>query len=211
MHGILFIISSPSGGGKGTLIREVLQAVPNIGYSISFTTRKMREGEIHGQHYFFVTHAEFENLIEQGEFLEYANVHGNFYGTSKTQVLQEIAKGRDIILEIDVQGAEIVKQMMTDAVGVFILPPSSQVLRERLTMRQTETVEDLALRLINADGEVRRYTEFDYVIVNDQLDKATLDLQSVIYAERVKRERQLEAVTRILDTFEDYKTNSIGE
>lgn len=211
MHGILFIISSPSGGGKGTLIREVLRTVPNIGYSISFTTRKMREGEIHGKHYFFVTHAEFENLIEQGEFLEYANVHGNFYGTSKTQVLQEIANGRDIILEIDVQGAENVKQAIKDAVGVFILPPSYQVLRERLTLRQTESAEDLALRLINADGEVRRYTEFDYVIVNDQLEKSTLDLQSVIYAERVRRERQLEAVKRILDTFEDYKTNSIGE
>lgn len=211
MHGILFIISSPSGGGKGTLIREVLRTVPNIGYSISFTTRKMREGEIHGQHYFFVTHAEFEKLIEQGEFIEYANVHGNFYGTSKTQVLKEISNGRDIILEIDVQGAESVRQAMREAVGVFILPPSYQVLRERLTLRQTETAEDLALRLINADGEVRRYTEFDYVIVNDQLDKATLDLQSVIYAERVRRERQLEAVKLILDTFEDYRTNSIGE
>lgn len=211
MHGILFIISSPSGGGKGTLIREVLRTVPNIGYSISFTTRKMREGEIHGRHYFFVTRAEFENLIEQGEFLEYANVHGNFYGTSKKQILREISNGRDIILEIDVQGAEGVRRAMTDAVGVFILPPSYQILRERLTLRQTETVEDLALRLVNADGEVRQYTEFDYVIVNDQIEKATLDLQSVIYAERVKRERQLEAVKKILDTFEDYKTNFIGE
>lgn len=139
MHGILFIISSPSGGGKGTLIREVLRTVPNIGYSISFTTRKMREGEIHGQHYFFVTHAEFEKLIEQGEFLEYANVHGNFYGTSKTQVLQDIAGGRDIILEIDVQGAESIRQAIRESVGVFILPPSYQVLRERLTLRQMES------------------------------------------------------------------------
>lgn len=211
MDGILFIISSPSGGGKGTLIREVLLTVANIGYSISFTTRKMREGEIHGQHYFFVTHAEFENLIEQGEFLECANVHGNFYGTSKTQVLREISNGRDVILEIDVQGAESIKRIMTDAVGVFILPPSYQVLRERLILRQTETAEDLALRLINAGSEVRRYTEFDYVIVNDQLEKSTLDLQSVIYAERVRRDHQIEAVKEILDTFENFKKNSIGD
>lgn len=211
MDGILFIISSPSGGGKGTLIREVLRTVPHIGYSISFTTRKMREGEIHGQHYFFVTHAEFEKLIGQGEFLEYANVHGNFYGTSKTQVLKEISAGRDVILEIDVQGAESVRKTMPEAVGVFILPPSYQVLRERLTLRQTETAEDLTLRLINSAGEVRRFTEFDYVIINDQLKKATTDLQSVVYAERVRRERQLEAVTDILDTFEIFKTNSIGD
>lgn len=211
MDGILFIISSPSGGGKGTLIREVLRTVPNIGYSISFTTRKMREGEIHGQHYFFVSHAEFEKLIEQGEFLEYANVHGNFYGTSKTQVLKEISQGRDIILEIDVQGAESVKKALPESVGVFILPPSYQVLRERLTLRQTETAEDLNLRLINSAGEVRRYSEFDYVIINDQIPRATLDLQSVIYAERVKKERRIEAVKEILDTFENFKTNSIGD
>lgn len=211
MDGILFIISSPSGGGKGTLIREVLRTVPHIGYSISFTTRKMREGEIHGQHYFFVTHTEFEKLIEQGEFLEYANVHGNFYGTSKTQVLKEISSGRDVILEIDVQGAESIRKTMPEAVGIFILPPSYQVLRERLTLRQTESAEDLTLRLINSAGEVRRYTEFDYVIINDQLEKATTDLQSVVYAERVKRERQIEAVTKILATFENFKTNSIGD
>lgn len=211
MNGIVFIISSPSGGGKGTLIREILRTVPNIGYSISFTTRKMRGGEIHGQHYYFITQTEFENLIEQGEFLEYANVHGNFYGTSKTQVLREVSGGRDVILEIDVQGAENIRKILPEAVGVFIVPPSFQVLRERLTLRQTETPADLALRLINADAEVRNYTEFDYVIVNNEIEKAVVDLQSVIYAERVKRERQIEAVKEILDTFENFKTNSIGD
>lgn len=211
MSGILFIISSPSGGGKGTLIREVLRSVPDIGYSISFTTRGRREGEIHGREYFFVTRTEFEKLIEQGEFLEYADVHGNFYGTSKTQVLNEVAAGRDIILEIDVQGAEIVKKLVPESVGIFILPPSFEVLRQRLTLRQTETAEDLSLRLLNAGGEVRHYADFDYAIINDELQKATLDLQSVIYAERVKRERQIEAVKNILDTFENYKTNSIGD
>jgi guanylate kinase len=203
MKGILFIISSPSGGGKGTLIREVLHRVPNIGYSVSFTTRPPREGEIHGQHYFFVSPAEFENLIEQGEFLEYANVHGNFYGTSKTQVAAETEKGRDIILEIDVQGAESVRKVAPEAIGVFILPPSYQILRQRLTLRQTESEENLILRLLNAREEVQDYKNFDYVIVNDEVAKGTLDLQSVILAERVKRERQRAAVEDILKTFEN--------
>ena len=201
MRGILFIITSPSGGGKGTLIREVLRTVPNIGYSVSFTTRGVRIGEEHGKHYFFVSKTEFENLIEQGEFLEFASVHGNFYGTSKTQVEREISLGRDIILEIDVQGANLVKQQIPEAISVFILPPSFEVLKERLTLRKTESDEALALRLKNAAMEVARFQEFDYVIINDKVDKATLDLQSVIYAERLKIERQSNAVKEIIETF----------
>ena len=182
MKGILFIISSPSGGGKGTLIREVLRTVPNIGYSISFTTRAIREGEVDGKHYNFVSHTEFEHLIKQGEFLEYAKVHGNYYGTSKTQVERETSFGRDIILEIDVQGADSIREKASDSVGIFILPPSFEVLRERLIARQTESDEELKLRLKNARDEVREYTKFDYVIINDEVTRATLDLQSVIYA-----------------------------
>jgi guanylate kinase len=202
MRGILFIISSPSGGGKGTLIREVLRTVPNIGYSVSFTTRAAREGEINGVHYHFVSHKEFENLIEQGEFLEYAKVHGNYYGTSKTQVEKEVSEGRDIILEIDVQGADLVREKTRETVEVFILPPSFEVLRTRLTARNTETDENLALRLKNSRAEVQEYAKFDYVIINDQVTAATLDLQSVIYAERCRRERQTAAVEKILETFE---------
>ena len=211
MRGILFIITSPSGGGKGTLIREVLRTVPTIGYSVSFTTRGMRVGEEHGKHYFFVSKSEFENLIEQGEFLEFAYVHGNFYGTSKRQIEHETSLGRDIILEIDVQGAEIVKKQVPEAVSVFILPPSFEVLKERLILRQTESDEALALRLKNAKSEVDRFQEFDYLIVNDKVDIATLDLQSVIFAERLKTGRQSNAVSEILDTFENVKTNSIGD
>ena len=211
MKGILFIISSPSGGGKGTLIREVLRTVPNIGYSVSFTTRAIREGEEDGKHYNFVSHAEFENLIKQGEFLEYAEVHGNYYGTSKTQVERETSIGRDIILEIDVQGADSIREKASDAVGIFILPPSFEVLRERLIARQSESDEELKLRLKNARDEVREYTKFDYVIINDEVTKAVTDLQSVIYGERCRRTRQTEAVEKILDTFENFKTNSIGD
>lgn len=211
MRGILFIISSPSGGGKGTLIREVLRTVPNIGYSISFTTRTRREGEEDGKHYHFVSHKEFENLIKQDEFLEYAEVHGNYYGTSRTQVEREISKGSDIILEIDVQGADLVREKLSDSVGVFILPPSFEVLKERLIARQTESNDDLKLRLANSRDEVREYSKFDYVIINDEVAKAVNDLQSVVYAERCKRLRQIEAVENILDTFENFRTNSIGD
>lgn len=202
MQGILFIISSPSGGGKGTLIREVLRTVPNIGYSISFTTRAIREGEENGVHYNFISHAEFEHLIKQGEFLEFAEVHGNYYGTSRTQVEKETSVGRDIILEIDVQGADSIREKVSDAVGIFILPPSFAVLRERLIARQTESDEDLRLRLKNSRDEVQEYEKFDYVIINDEITKAITDLQSVIYGERCKRARQIEAVEMILDTFE---------
>ena len=202
IKGILFIISSPSGGGKGTLIREVLRTVPNIGYSVSFTTRKIREGEENGVHYNFISHTEFENLIEQGEFLEFAEVHGNYYGTSRTQVEKETLAGRDIILEIDVQGADSIREKAPDAVGVFILPPSYEVLRERLTARNTESDDDLKLRLKNSRGEVQEYEKFDYVIINDEKEKGIIDLQSIIYAERCKRTRQTEAVEKILETFE---------
>lgn len=211
MKGNLFIITSPSGGGKGTLIREVLRTVPGVGYSVSFTTRRMRAGEENGRDYFFVSREEFEKLAEAGEFLEFALVHGNLYGTSRGQVERETHAGRDIILEIDVQGADSVKRVMPESVGVFILPPSYEVLRERLTGRQTESDEDLQLRLENARAEVRRYFEFDYVIINDEVTRAGLKLQSVIVAERCRRGRKDEAVQDILKTFENYKTEMAGD
>lgn len=183
------------------MIREVLRTVPNIGYSVSFTTRALRDGEIHGRDYFFVSPQEFEKLIENGEFLEYANVHGNFYGTSRTQVEKEINAGRDIILEIDVQGAESIQRLLPEAVGVFILPPSYQILRERLIRRQTESEANLTIRLENSRGEVKRYREFEYIVINDEVTKATLNLQSIILAERQRRERQEEDVRQILETF----------
>jgi guanylate kinase len=202
MTGNLFIISSPSGGGKGTLIREVLRIVPNIGYSISFTTRKIRVGEEHGKHYFFVGREEFENLIERGEFLEYAEVHGNFYGTSKSQVEKMTREGVDVILEIDVQGADSIRAKMPKAVSIFILPPSFEVLKARLVKRQTESDEELSLRLKNSRGEVEDYKDFDYVIINDEVEKATNDLKTAILAERLRKDRQIEKIETILETFE---------
>jgi len=205
MKGNLIIISSPSGGGKGTLIKGVLKTVANIGYSVSYTTRAMRVGETHGRDYFFVSRAEFENLIEHGNFLEYAEVHENFYGTSLNQVKTEIEAGRDIILEIDVQGAASVREKIPEVVSIFILPPSYEVLAARLTARATEKREDLSLRLSNSIDEVNRFSEFEYIVVNDEIKRATLDLQIIILAERLKRIRQSRAIQGILDSFDKMK------
>jgi guanylate kinase len=211
MKGNLIIISSPSGGGKGTLIKEILKSVSRIGYSVSFTTRAAREGEENGRHYFFVGAERFRELITQGEFLEYAEVHGNFYGTSIKQVQGEIELGRDIILEIDVQGAESVKKKIPEAVGIFILPPSFEVLKTRLTTRATETKENLELRLENSFDEVQRFSEFEYIVINDSVERASADLRAIILAERLKRVRQMESIQVILDSFEVSTSETQGD
>jgi guanylate kinase len=202
-RGMLLVVSSPSGGGKGTLIRRVLEIVPDLGYSVSFTSRRPREGEINGRDYHFISSGEFEKMIAAGEFLEWAHVHDNLYGTGRAQVAREIAEGRDIILEIDVQGAESVRSIVTDALSVFILPPSYEVMRERLVARGSEHPDDLALRLRNSRGEVEHYSEFDYVIINDDADRAAAQLASIIYAERARRERQEHVARRVLASFPD--------
>jgi guanylate kinase len=201
MSGVLFIISSPSGGGKGTLIGEVLRSVPQVGYSVSFTTRAPREGEADGREYFFVSPAEFEKMRQAGEFLEWAQVHGNFYATGKRQVEKELAAGRDVILEIDVQGAANVKTQMPSSIGVFIMPPSFQILTERLENRGSENQQDLAVRLLNARGEVERWREFDYIVVNDEKARAAAQLTAIFLAERARRERMSAVVGEILQTF----------
>lgn len=211
MQGNLIIISSPSGGGKGTLIKEVLKTVPDIGYSVSFTTREMRTGEAHGRDYFYVSRSEFESLIETGALLEYAEVHGNFYGTSLSQIKTEIEAGHDIILEIDVQGAANVRTKIPEALSVFILPPSFEVLKNRLTARATEKPEDLVLRLKNSFGEVGHFSEFEYVVINDDAARSAADLQTVILADRLKRVRQAAAIKGILSSFETSKNHAIGE
>lgn len=200
-QGILFIICSPSGGGKGTLIRRVRQSVPQLGYSVSWTTRPPRAGEIHGTNYHFVARAEFEEMRQADGFLEWAVVHGNFYGTARGAVEQELKAGHDIILEIDVQGAARVRETMENTVSVFILPPSFETLRARLLARQTEAPETIDLRLRNARGEVARYTEFDYLVLNDKVERAAAQLAAIVYAERVRRVRQELLARQVLATF----------
>ncbi len=189
-RGMLIVVSSPSGGGKGTLIDRVLQTVPGVSYSVSYTTRAPRGAEQDGREYFFVSAATFEGLIRQGEFLEWADVYGHLYGTSKAQVERERAAGKDIILEIDVQGAASIRQLIDDAVSVFILPPSFELLRDRLAARGTDSPADLERRLRGAPAEVEQYKCFQYVILNDDINRASAQLASVIYAERARQERQ---------------------
>jgi guanylate kinase len=204
MKGNLYIITAPSGGGKGTLIKKVMPEIDKLSYSISYTTRERREDEIDGVHYFFVSFQDFEELIETNELLEFAKVHGNYYGTAKKQVERETQKGNDIILEIDVQGAELVKKKLPSAIGIFILPPSYKILSKRLIERNTESKETLTMRLNNAREEVKRYSEFDYVIVNDDLSEATGNLKTIFKAERLKMNRQIYHIQDILNSFENY-------
>lgn len=189
-RGMLIVVSSPSGGGKGTLIDRVLQTVPGVSYSVSFTTRPPRAGEQNGREYFFVSETVFKEMIARGEFLEWADVYGHLYGTSHKQVEKDRDAGRDIILEIDVQGAESIRGLVHDAVTIFILPPSFELLRNRLIARATDSAADLEKRLHGAPSEVEQYRHFQYLILNDDINRASAQLAAVIYAERARRERQ---------------------
>jgi guanylate kinase len=200
-RGMLIVVSSPSGGGKGTLIDRVLKTVPGLGYSVSYTTRSPRAGEQQGREYFFVSTDAFQEMIRRAEFLEWANVYGCLYGTSRAQVDRERAAGHDIILELDVQGAASIRELIADAVTVFILPPSFELLRERLVKRGTDSPADLDRRLRGAPAEVKQYKFFQYVILNDDINRASAQLASVINAERARRERQ---ESRLKDTLADF-------
>jgi guanylate kinase len=200
-RGTLFVVSSPSGGGKGTIIEHVLESVENLSYSVSYTTRAPRLKEVDGREYFFVDRNTFEEMIAAGEFLEWACVHGNLYGTARNQILSETGAGADIILELDVQGAASVRQLLMDSVSIFILPPSYEVLRERLIARGTDTAEELEIRLRNAPEELRQYSSFDYVIINDEVERAAGELASIIQAERARCMRQEPMVRAVIEKF----------
>jgi guanylate kinase len=198
--GILFVVSSPSGGGKGTLVQRVLNQ-GNLSYSVSYTTRAPRSGEVEGREYFFVTREEFEAMVKAGEFLEWAAVHGKLYGTSRDQVARALREGQDIILEVDVQGAASVRELVRDSVSIFILPPSAKILRQRLIARGTDSAEELELRLRNAPVELEHYRAFDYVIINDEVERAAGQLGCIIEAERAGRERQEPEIKRVVESF----------
>lgn len=200
-RGMLVVVSSPSGGGKGTLIDRVLKTVPGLAFSVSYTTRAPRGSEQDGREYFFVDEPAFRAMIERGEFLEWADVYGHLYGTHGLQVASERAKGRDIILEIDVQGAESIRHKVSDAISIFILPPSFELLRNRLVARATDSPADLERRLKGAPAEVAQYKYFDYVILNDDINRASQELAAVICAERARRERQQVSLRDALEDF----------
>jgi guanylate kinase len=191
-RGDLFIVSSPSGGGKTTLIRRLLETPPGapLHFSVSHTTRPMRQGEQDGREYHFVSVADFQKMVQRGEFLEHNEVHDNIYGTSRAEVLPHLAAGEDVILDIDVQGARDVLAAYAEAVTVFIVPSSPAELDRRLRSRGLDGEEAIQKRLINASREIQQAEQFQYVIVNDDLDRATLELQSIVRVRRLTPARQ---------------------
>ena len=176
----LFILSAASGTGKTSLASALVQSVPNLEKSISHTTRPPRPGEQDGVHYHFVDNAAFDDMVECGEFLEYASVFGNRYGTAAAEVESRLLRGRSVILDIDWQGARSVKRVMPEAIGIFLLPPSRAALRERLMRRGQDSPEVIARRLHEATSEMSHYKEFDYVVVNDDFEHALADLQHIV-------------------------------
>ena len=185
MSGLLFVVSAASGTGKTSLVKALLDRVTNLHVSVSHTTRGQRPGELDGVHYHFTKKDSFLALVEQGGFIEYAEVFGNYYGTAQATVKEQLAKGHDVLLEIDWQGAQQVRKLFPDSKQIFILPPSQFDLRQRLSNRGTDSVDVIERRLGCAVEDMQQYVNFDYVIINDDFNKALHDLESVIIANRL--------------------------
>ena len=197
--GFLLVISGPSGCGKGTLCKKILERNEKLIFSVSATTRMPRRGETNGINYFFINKERFSNMIEEKEFLEYANVHGNLYGTPKQFVLEQVEKGEIVILEIDVQGALQVKEAYPEAVFVFLLPPSMSELKNRIKKRGTESEKDIDIRLKNAFEELKFIDEYDYIVINDELIEAVEKTEAIIIAEKLKVRRLKNILEKIID------------
>jgi guanylate kinase len=187
---LVYIISAPSGSGKSTLANEILKLVPNLVFSISYTTRPSRGSEQNGKQYHFVPMEEFERMVRDGEFLEHANVHGNCYGTSRRFLREAGASGQDLFLDIDVQGAAQVKENLTDAISIFVLPPDRQTLEWRLRNRSENREDEIQRRLQDARREIESYDKYDYVLINDQLEKSIERLRAIVLSERLRREQR---------------------
>ncbi|RZZ84675.1 guanylate kinase [Pseudoxanthomonas winnipegensis] len=190
MRGTLYIVAAPSGAGKSSIVNATLARDPRISLSISFTSRAPRPGERHAQHYHFVSEAQFQAMIDAGEFFEYARVHGDWKGSARQSVEPQLAAGQDVLLEIDWQGARQVREKVPEAVSVFILPPSRDALEERMRKRGQDSEDVIAQRLAAAREEMSHYGEFDYVIVNEVFDTAVEEMCAIFTASRLRRERQ---------------------
>lgn len=196
--GTLFVISAPSGTGKGTIVSRILADDPSVHFSVSATTRGPREGETDGVNYYFITREEFSGLIESGGMLEYAEFCGNFYGTPKKPVFDKLLEGHDVILEIETVGAMKVKKACPEAVGIFILPPSLYELRRRLEKRATDPEEVIAARVAQAKSEIEKSYQYDYVVVNDDLEKAVADVKTVMKAAKNMTKTNKETIEGVL-------------
>jgi guanylate kinase len=201
MRGNLFVVVAPSGAGKTTLVGALLKKEPNIRLSISYTTRPPRQGEADGREYHFVAREKFEQMIAAGDFLEYANVYGNYYGTSKRWIENELNGDHDVLLEIDFQGARQLRSLFPHMVGMFILPPSLTELRKRLESRGKDSPEAIARRMASAREEISHVLEFEYIIVNESFETALADLIAVVRAARVSRAQQAIRLASLLAEF----------
>lgn len=199
--GNLIIVSGPSGSGKTTLASAVLQSMPRLNFSVSYTTRAPRSGEKHGVEYFFVDRAQFQSLVREGRFLEWAEVHGHYYGTPRDYVEDLLRQGQDVLLDIDVQGARIIRRERRDAVGVFVLPPSYEVLRERLLRRSLDEGLVIEQRLKTARREIVHYKDYDYLIINDDLGRSTEELRCIIAGTRCRIGARIESAKAVVATF----------
>lgn len=188
-RGILFIISAPSGTGKTTLCKQLTANLPDLWHSVSYTTRKPRPGEEHGREYYFIDEQPFQEMVDRNEFVEWARVYGNLYGTPWKSLTEKIDQGIDVLLEIDVQGAMQVKKRFEDSVSIFILPPSIAVLRSRLQTRASDSPEEIQRRLQKVKEEVWSYREYAYIVRNDDLTRSLRDLESIFWSERLKTKR----------------------
>jgi len=198
----VFIVSAPSGSGKSTLVGRLLRSVPDLLFSVSYTTRAPRGAEQAGENYVYISRPDFEARIRNDEFLEHAEVFGNYYGTHRSILERARAEAKDLVLDIDVQGAAQLKRKIQEAISIFILAPSRQILEERLRARSEDPEEVIARRLRDAVGEMRNYRAYDYVIVNREVEDAAATLAGIVRAERARRERMEEAIRPILSTFE---------
>jgi guanylate kinase len=198
----IFIVSAPSGSGKSTLVRHLLANVPGLTFSVSYSTRAPRGNEVEGESYHFVSRAEFEKMAGLDEFLEHAEVFGNYYGTHRRALEQAQEQGKDLVLDIDVQGARQLKSKIPEAVTIFILAPSREILEQRLRTRSEDSDAVIKRRLRDAANEIRNYSAYDYVLVNNDLAQSDEALAAIVRAERVRRRRMEEQIRPILETFE---------
>ena len=198
--GLLLVVSGPSGAGKGTICKALLNKNDQIKLSVSATTRKPRNGEVHGVNYFFIEKEEFTKMIENGEFLEYAQIYDNFYGTPKAAIIECLEKGQDVILEIEMHGARQIKEVYPEGVFIFVLPPSLEELKSRIVGRGTETQEEIEKRFSCAFEEINQIVNYDYFIVNEDIEKSVSDVEAIICAEKNKVTRYK---NNIIDKFKE--------
>ena len=210
---LVYIISAPSGSGKSTLVNELLKSVSDLEFSISYTTRAPRGSETNGRQYYFISRSEFEEMIQNDRFLEYAEVFGNYYGTARRFLQEAELKGRDLLLDIDVQGAAQIQQKLPDAISIFILPPNRRTLEERLRKRSEDCEDVIARRLITASREIENYHRYNYILVNDQLEDSIEMLRNIVRGERFLRSGHAlsEEETRIVELGNCCRIATVGE